>query len=116
MEFETADFAMRGEMTVTFTLTDADGGTGVLAVHDHLPPGVAPADNETGWRMALEKLARFFEAGLKTEALDMPWDWQHPARQRVLQVLHYQPKELISCPISLPSFVGAPRSERTPGP
>jgi uncharacterized damage-inducible protein DinB len=25
MEFETADAAMRGEMTVTFTLTDADG-------------------------------------------------------------------------------------------
>jgi uncharacterized protein YndB with AHSA1/START domain len=62
MEFETADDSMRGEMTVTFTLTDADGGTDVLAVHDNLPPGVAPADNETGWRMALEKLARLVEA------------------------------------------------------
>ena len=48
MEFETADPALRGEMTVTFTLTDADGGTEVLAVHDHVPPGVAPEDNETG--------------------------------------------------------------------
>ena len=65
MEFETDDPAMRGEMTVTFTLTDADGGTDVLGVHDNLPPGVAPADNETGWRMALAKLARLVEADQK---------------------------------------------------
>lgn len=63
MEFETDDPAMRGEMRVTFTLTDADGGTDVLAVHDDLPPGLSPADNETGWRMALDKLAAFVEAG-----------------------------------------------------
>jgi uncharacterized protein YndB with AHSA1/START domain len=62
MEFETADASMRGEMTVTFTLTEADGSTDLLAVHDNVPPGVAPADNETGWRMALEKLARLVEA------------------------------------------------------
>jgi uncharacterized protein YndB with AHSA1/START domain len=64
MEFETADAAMRGEMTVTFTLTDAGGGTHVLAVHEHLPPGLSPADNETGWRMALDNLAAFVERGL----------------------------------------------------
>ena len=63
MEFETADAAMRGEMMVTFTLTDAGGGTDVLAVHDNVPLGVSPADNETGWRMALDKLAAFVEAG-----------------------------------------------------
>ena len=63
MEFETSDAAMRGEMTVTFTLTDTGGGTDVLAIHDNLPPGVSPADNETGWRMALDKLAAFVEAG-----------------------------------------------------
>ena len=62
MEFETTDPAMRGEMTITFTLTDAAGGTDVLGVHENLPPGVDPADNETGWRMALEKLARLVEA------------------------------------------------------
>ncbi len=28
----------------------------------NLPPGLSPADNETGWRMALENLARFVEA------------------------------------------------------
>jgi uncharacterized protein YndB with AHSA1/START domain len=63
MEFETADSAMRGEMTITFTLTDADGGTDVFAVHDNLPPGLSTADNETGWRMALDKLAVLVEAG-----------------------------------------------------
>lgn len=63
MEFETSDPAMRGEMTVTFTLSDAEGGTDVLGIHDNLPPGVSPADNETGWRMALDKLAALVEAG-----------------------------------------------------
>jgi uncharacterized protein YndB with AHSA1/START domain len=63
MEFETADAALRGEMRITFTLTDAGGGTDVLAVHENLPPGLSPADNETGWRMALDKLAALVEAG-----------------------------------------------------
>ncbi len=62
-EFETTDPTLRGEMTVTITLTDADGGTDVLAVHDGLPPGLSTADNEIGWRMALAKLAALVEAG-----------------------------------------------------
>ena len=61
VEFETADPALRGEMTITITLADADGGTEVLAVHDGLPPGVPPADNETGWRSSLAKLAALVE-------------------------------------------------------
>jgi uncharacterized protein YndB with AHSA1/START domain len=63
MEFETADPAMQGEMTITFSLTEVDGVTEVLALHENLPPALSPADNETGWRMALEKLARLVEAG-----------------------------------------------------
>lgn len=62
LEFETEDPAMRGEMTVTFTLTDADGGTDVFAVHDDVPPGVPPADNELGWSLSLAKLAALVEA------------------------------------------------------
>jgi uncharacterized protein YndB with AHSA1/START domain len=61
IEFETADPALQGEMTVTITLADADGGTDVHAVHDHLPPGLSPADNETGWRMSLDNLAALVE-------------------------------------------------------
>jgi hypothetical protein len=32
-------------------------------VHDGLPPGVPPADNETGWRESLARLAALVEAG-----------------------------------------------------
>ena len=51
--------ALRGEMTITFTLADAGGGTEILAVHDGLPA----ADNGTGWRMSLAKLAALVEGG-----------------------------------------------------
>jgi uncharacterized protein YndB with AHSA1/START domain len=48
MEFETADAAMRGEMMVTFTLSDEGRGTSVVAV-----------------RMALQKLAALVEQNPK---------------------------------------------------
>ena len=59
-EFETTDPALQGEMTIT--LADQDRGTDVLGVHDGLPPRVSIADNETGSRMALAKLAALVEA------------------------------------------------------
>jgi uncharacterized protein YndB with AHSA1/START domain len=62
-EFETADPALRGAMTITITLADADSGTDLVGVHEGLPPGVDTADNETGWRLALAKLAALVEAG-----------------------------------------------------
>jgi uncharacterized protein YndB with AHSA1/START domain len=62
VEFETTDPALRGEMTITISLTDADGGTDVLAVHDGLPRGLSTADNEAGWRSSLAKLAALVEA------------------------------------------------------
>lgn len=61
VEFETADPAMQGEMTITITLSDSNGGTELLAVHDRLPPGLSPTDNETGWRLSLDKLAALVE-------------------------------------------------------
>ena len=63
VEFETSDPTLQGEMTITITLTDADSGTDLLAVHDGLPPGLSPADNEAGWRMSLAKLAALVEGG-----------------------------------------------------
>lgn len=60
-EFKTDDPALRGEMTITMSLTDADGGTNLLVVHDGLPNGVSPSDNAAGWRMALAKLAALVE-------------------------------------------------------
>ncbi len=62
VEFETADPALRGEMTITITLADANGGTEVVAVHDGLPRGLPTADNEAGWRSSLAKLAALVEA------------------------------------------------------
>ena len=59
--FETDDPALQGEMTSTITLADADGGTELAAVHEGVPDGVAPADNELGWRMALDRLAELVE-------------------------------------------------------
>jgi uncharacterized protein YndB with AHSA1/START domain len=63
VEFETADPAMQGEMTITISLIDGDGGTRVTAVHEHLPPGLSPADNELGWRLSLGQLADLVERG-----------------------------------------------------
>jgi uncharacterized protein YndB with AHSA1/START domain len=61
VEFETDDPALRGAMTSTTTLTDADGGTDVVIVHDGLPDVVPAADNELGTRMSLDKLAALVE-------------------------------------------------------
>lgn len=59
--FESADPALQGEMTITITLADAPGGTTLTAVHEGLPESVSQEDNETGWRMALDKLAALVE-------------------------------------------------------
>jgi uncharacterized protein YndB with AHSA1/START domain len=62
VEFETEDPTLRGEMTITITLADAEGGTDVLAVHEGLPGGLSTTDNEVGWRSSLAKLAALVEA------------------------------------------------------
>jgi uncharacterized protein YndB with AHSA1/START domain len=67
IEFEAADPALRGTMTMTTTLTDANGGTDVLVVHEGIPDAVPASDNETGTRMALENLARLVEAEERSE-------------------------------------------------
>jgi uncharacterized protein YndB with AHSA1/START domain len=61
VEFESDDPAMQGEMTITYTLTEADGGTELVGLHENLPAGVAPADNELGWSMSIDKLADLVE-------------------------------------------------------
>jgi uncharacterized protein YndB with AHSA1/START domain len=61
VEFETDDPAMKGEMTVTYALADADDGTELVLLYENLPPGVSPADNELGSRMSIDKLAKLVE-------------------------------------------------------
>jgi len=62
VEFETQDPALQGEMTITISLADADGGTELRAVHDGLPSGLSASDNEVGWRSSLDKLAALVES------------------------------------------------------
>lgn len=62
IEFETADPALQGEMTITYTLSDAaGGGTDLVGMHESLPEGVRPEDNVLGWTMSLAKLAALVE-------------------------------------------------------
>jgi uncharacterized protein YndB with AHSA1/START domain len=61
VEFESEDPALQGEMTITYALADAEGGTDLVGVHEDLPPGVPPADNELGWSISLAKLAALVE-------------------------------------------------------
>jgi uncharacterized protein YndB with AHSA1/START domain len=61
VEFETDDPTLQGEMTITYRLADANGGTDLTGLHEDLPPGVSPADNESGWSMSIDKLARLVE-------------------------------------------------------
>ena len=66
-EFETNDPGLRGKMVSTITLADApDGGTDVVGVHEQLPSALSVEDNETGWRMALAKLAALAESDAPT--------------------------------------------------
>ncbi|MFC4123303.1 SRPBCC domain-containing protein [Nocardia rhizosphaerae] len=64
LEFVTDKPEMAGAQTITFSLFEAaDGGTDLEAVHEDVPPGLSPADNEIGWRMALAKLTALAERG-----------------------------------------------------
>lgn len=60
--FETEDARMQGTMTVTTTLTDADGATVISMAFDNLPAGVAVDDNRVGTEMALRKLAALVQS------------------------------------------------------
>src|SRR5205823_7275608 len=61
VEFETEDPMLQGEMRITYRLADADGGTNLVGLHENLPPGLSPADNELGWSISIDKLARLVE-------------------------------------------------------
>jgi uncharacterized protein YndB with AHSA1/START domain len=63
LEFETSDPALAGLMRMTTTMTDADGGTDVVVLHEGIPAGISLVDNEIGTRMALDKLAALVESG-----------------------------------------------------
>ena len=59
VEFESADGAFAGEMTVSWTLVAVGGGTSVAIRCEGIPRGIRPEDNAAGSRSTLEKLAAF---------------------------------------------------------
>jgi len=74
---------------VTITLTDANGGTSVLAVHGGLPCGL-PTANKPAWRSTLATLAAFFATGQNARRMSllrllMAAFWQGEGQQRVPQ-------------------------------
>ena len=58
--FDTDDRSLQAEMTITITLTPAEGGTRVTMLSENLPPGLRPADNKEGSKESLKKLAGWF--------------------------------------------------------
>ena len=57
--FDTDDPAFMGEMIMTVSLRERDGGTATTIAFDQLPPGIRPEDNDAGTRSSLDKLARW---------------------------------------------------------
>ena len=80
-EFETADPALDGTMTMTTTLTDADGGTDVLIVHEGIPDIVPAADRDAYLKLAddLEGFLAQLRGNAATATVE--------DRQRVLRLL-----------------------------
>lgn len=60
-EFEAADPALQGVMTMSTELHAVDDGCEVIIVHDDIPDAVAREDNEAGTQMALTRLANLVE-------------------------------------------------------
>lgn len=59
VEFESADTAFGGEMTMTWTFEPAPAGTLVTVVAEKVPPGISKVDHDAGLRSSLQNLARF---------------------------------------------------------
>lgn len=72
LEFETDDPELRGEITMTTTIADGDGGTDVLIEYPGMPSGVNAADNEAGTRMSPANLAALVGAGKSQHISDSP--------------------------------------------
>lgn len=60
-KFETDDPTMQGEMRITITLEEIDGGTKVTILHEGLPPGPAGDGAPEGWGQSLDNLQRLVE-------------------------------------------------------
>lgn len=61
VEFESADPALAGTMTVTTLLTPVRDGTKVTFVAENVPRGISEADHKAGMDSSLRNLANLLE-------------------------------------------------------
>lgn len=62
VDFVSDDPAFAGTMTMTWELSEENGGTRVLIRADDVPPGIALEDHTLGMQSSLANLATFVEA------------------------------------------------------
>jgi len=62
-EFASDDPDFAGEMRITWSLADIEGGTEVTVLCEGIPSGIRLEDNELGSSVSLRKLAAFVERG-----------------------------------------------------
>lgn len=64
IDFASDDPAFAGTMTMTMTwvLTEVEGGTAVFVRADDVPPGISASDHEAGIASSLANLAAYVEA------------------------------------------------------
>lgn len=60
-KFETDHPDMQGEMRVTITFEEVDGGTRVTAVQENIPAFIPLEGSQVGWSQSLDNLARLVE-------------------------------------------------------
>ena len=61
VQFESADPAFAGTMTITTLLSAVRNGTKVTFVAEHVPPGISAADHKLGMDSSLKNLANLLE-------------------------------------------------------
>jgi uncharacterized protein YndB with AHSA1/START domain len=61
VDFVSDDPAYAGTMTMTFELTEVDGGTRVDIIAEKVPDGIAPEDHAAGLASSLANLAKYLE-------------------------------------------------------
>ena len=59
--FDSKEPEFAGAMTMTITFADIEEGTEVTVLCENIPRGIRLEDNEMGYRLTLENLARFIE-------------------------------------------------------
>jgi uncharacterized protein YndB with AHSA1/START domain len=62
VDFLSDDPAYSGTMTMTWAVTDVDGGTRVDIIAEDVPDGVSPEDHAAGMASSLTNLAEYLES------------------------------------------------------